>query len=145
MIESTYRNQGKVVDNMRYTINNKTVNIPDKEIEKSMKVLQLTKEEAIQMYLEDEGIVDNEVQEELTKKQKENKVKIRGDAKKRTTSKPRTVKTVEEKKELYNYILQCLKERYGEEAVEEKNVNKILMLIVGDKLFKIDIIKTSIK
>ena len=39
---------------MKYTLKNgKVVNIPDKEIEQSMKVLELTKEEAIEMWLED--------------------------------------------------------------------------------------------
>ena len=40
---------------MIYNFNGKNINIPDKEIEKAMKSLELTKEEAIEMWLEDEG------------------------------------------------------------------------------------------
>ena len=50
------------------------INIPDSEIEKSMKILDLTKEQAIEMWLEDEGYLDNEEQLELTQKAKENKI-----------------------------------------------------------------------
>ncbi len=45
---------------MRYDFNGKTINIPDAELEKSMKLLGLSKEEAIEMYLEDEGYLENE-------------------------------------------------------------------------------------
>jgi len=59
---------------MKYQLNDKkTINIPDKEIKKSMEILDLTEEEAIQMYLEDEGYIKNEEVERLTKKAKENK------------------------------------------------------------------------
>lgn len=60
---------------MKYTLdNNKTINIPDKEIEIYMKNLDLTKEQAIQMYLEDEGYETNEEQEILCQKAKDNRV-----------------------------------------------------------------------
>ena len=57
---------------MRYEFKGKKINIPDTEIEKSMKILELTQEEAIQMYLEDNGYLENEEVEALTKKAKEN-------------------------------------------------------------------------
>lgn len=57
---------------MRYEFKGKKINIPDQEIEKSMKILELTQEEAIQMYLEDNGYLENEEVEALTKKAKEN-------------------------------------------------------------------------
>ena len=51
---------------MRYTLpNGKNVNIPDEEIKKSMKALDLTKEDAIQMWLEDNDYEVNEELEEL--------------------------------------------------------------------------------
>lgn len=60
---------------MVYTLpNGKQVKIPDSEIANNMKVLELTKEEAIQMWLEDEGYEENEEQEQLTQKAKENKI-----------------------------------------------------------------------
>lgn len=60
---------------MIYTLpSGKKVKIPDKEIENNMRVLELSKEEAIQMWLEDEGYEENEEQEALTQKAKENKI-----------------------------------------------------------------------
>ena len=50
---------------MKYTINGKTVNISDEELEKSMKALELTKDEAIQLWLEDNGFEENEEQNAL--------------------------------------------------------------------------------
>ena len=58
---------------MTYTLSNgKTVRIPDKEIEKNMKILEISKDEAILLYLEDEGYIENAEQEALCKKAKEN-------------------------------------------------------------------------
>ena len=59
---------------MRYNLNGKNINIPDADIERSMKSLELTKEEAIQVWLEDEGYLENEEQEELERKAKENRI-----------------------------------------------------------------------
>ena len=59
---------------MRYTINGKNILIPDEEIKKAMDKLDLTREEAIQMYLEDEGYLDNEEQIALDKKAKDNRI-----------------------------------------------------------------------
>lgn len=41
---------------MIYELNNKKIKIPDDEIQKNMKILEITEEQAIQMYLEDERI-----------------------------------------------------------------------------------------
>ena len=80
---------------MRYNFNGKNINIPDAELEKSMKILGLTKEEAIEMWLEDEGYLDNEEQAELEQKAKDNKITatIHGASgtKEKTKSKPKTV------------------------------------------------------
>lgn len=41
---------------MVYDLKGKKIKIPDEEIQKNMKILDLTEDEAIQMYLEDERI-----------------------------------------------------------------------------------------
>ena len=129
---------------MRYEINGKWVNIPDQEIEKSMKILELTKEEAIEMWLEDEGYLDNEEQDELTQKVKESGImstihgaKAENDKKK--PQKPRTVKISDEKQELFANILENLKENY--ENVEIVTQNKLITVKIGEKSFKIDVIE----
>jgi len=59
---------------MTYNFNGKNLRIPDEDINRSMKVLGLSKDEAIQLWLEDEGYLENETVEELTAKAKENKI-----------------------------------------------------------------------
>lgn len=60
---------------MRYTLENgKVITIPDTEITKSMQYLGLSQDEAIQMYLEDEGYIINAEQEELDQKARDSKI-----------------------------------------------------------------------
>ena len=59
---------------MTYNLNGKNIRIPDAEIDKSMKLLDLSHDEAVQMWLEDEGYLENEVVKELTAKAKVNKI-----------------------------------------------------------------------
>ena len=129
---------------MKYQLKNgKSVNIPDKEIEKSMKALELTKEEAIQMWLEDNDYEVNEEQEELDNKAK--KVKIQHgasaiDKSEQKEKKPRVVKISDEKQALFSEILSNLEDVYPN-SVEIVKENKLLTVKVGTKTFKIDIIE----
>ena len=129
---------------LKYQLKNgKTVNIPDKELEKSMKALELTKEEAIQMWLEDNDYEVNEEQEELDSKAK--KVKIQHGASAVDKSQPkekkeRVVKVSDEKQALFGEIYQHLTKVYGEN-VEIVKENKLLTVKIAQKTFKIDIIE----
>ena len=126
---------------MKYTVNGKTVNIPNEELEKSMKVLELTKEEAIQLWLEDNGFEENEEQNVLDEKAK--KVKVNhgaGDSGKSKTAKPRTVVKKKKKKELFTEIFSNLTNIYGENAKIEKE-NKLIIVKIAERTFKIDIIE----
>ena len=59
---------------MLYKINEKkSINIPDEEIEKNMKILELTKEEAIQMWLGENWYTNDEVVGAVDKKAEDNK------------------------------------------------------------------------
>lgn len=132
---------------MKYTLNGKTINIPNAEIEKSMRVLAITEEEAIQMWLEDEGYLDNEEQNELEKKAKENRITATihdaGNKTKRKQSKPKTVKVSDEKQALFAEIHETLCE-YCEEmggTCEVLKENKLISVKIGVKTFKIDLIE----
>ena len=57
---------------MKYKIENKEINIPDEEIKKLMRTLDLTEQEAIDTWLTDNDYTTNEQVEELTKKAKVN-------------------------------------------------------------------------
>ena len=128
---------------MKYEFNGKMLNIPDEEINKAMKNLDLSQEEAIEMWLEDEGYIDNPEQLELCKIAKENKItatihKASGEREKKAT-KPRTVKISDEKQGLFKEILENLKENH--ENVEILKENKLIQVKIGEKVFKIDLIE----
>lgn len=128
---------------MKYTLKNgKSVNIPDSEIEKNMRLLELTHEEAVQMWLEDNDYEVNEEQEELDAKAK--KVKIQHGAsavdKQNKEKKERKVIVSDEKQALFGEIYLHLKEIFGDN-VEIVKENKLLTVTQGKKVFKIDIIE----
>lgn len=130
---------------MVYKLGNKSIKIPDKEIEKNMALLQISKEEAIQMYLEDEGYLDNEEQKQLTKKAQEsgilNTIHGAGDKKARKKpEKPRTTKVSDEKKELFDVINSTVRDFYGEN-VQILTENKLISVKINNKTFKIDLIE----
>jgi hypothetical protein len=132
-----------VVD-LKYQLKNgKTVNIPDKELEKSMKALELTKEEAIQMWLEDNDYEVNEEQVALDEKAKKVKINHGASAIDKTEQKekkPRVVKISDEKQALFNEILTNLQEIYPN-SVEIVKENKLLTVKIGGKTFKVDLIE----
>ena len=133
---------------MKYTLpNGKNINIPDSEIKSHMAKLQLTEEEAIQLYLEDEGYLDNEELEELDSKAKKVKIQHYASAVDKTEKKekkPRTVKISDEKQGLFDNIYHFLVETYGD-SVEIVKENKLLTLKIGEKTFKVDLIETRQK
>ena len=132
---------------MKYTLpTGKTVNIPDKEIEQSMKALDLTKEEAIEMYLEDEGYLDNEEQIELNEKAKKVKIDHQASAIDKTEKKEkkvREVKVSDEKQSLFAEIVANLAENGRNYQILKEN--KLISVQIGEKIFKIDLIETRQK
>ena len=129
---------------MKYTLDNgKVVTIPDKEIENYMKSLELSKEDAIDLWLEDNDYQENEEQNELDAKAK--KVKIDHcasaiDKSQAKEKKPRVVKTSDEKQKLFDEIYHSLVEIYGGK-VEIVKENKLLTVQIAEKVFKIDLIE----
>ena len=141
-------NKEKECDIMRYTVDvkgrQKTINIPDATIKEYEKCFELSTEEAIKMYLEEEGYLDNAELDELEEKAEKNKVSVRGEAKSKTerkkTSKPKVVKVSDTKKELFSKISQFLIDTFGENA-EILKENKLIQVKIGEDMFKIDIIQ----
>ena len=127
---------------MTYNLNGKNIRIPDAEIDKNSRLLGITREEAIQMYLEDEGYVKNkqtEYVEELTKKAKE--AKISHDAKSETPRKQvkRERKPDEEKENLIEILANALVAAGFEAKVTNKS--KIIEFNVGENHYKLDLVK----
>lgn len=123
-------------------VNEKSVKIPDETIKKYIDKLSLTKDEAIALYLEEEGYQVNAEYEELDKKAKQ--VKILKGAKAKTPSKPRnprTVKISDEKQELFAFVQNALTAEYSADNVKVVKDNKLFTVTIGDKVFKIDLIE----
>jgi hypothetical protein len=128
---------------MRYNFNGKMINIPDDEIAKAMKNLDLSKEEAIEMWLEDEGYLDNAEQIALCQVAKDNRITqvIHGTHEKprKKSEKPKTVKISPEKLLLFIQIQEMLEENY--ENVEILKENKLISVETNGKILKIDLIE----
>lgn len=129
---------------MKYTLENgKEVTIPDKEIEKYMKSLELSKADAIDLWLEDNDYQVNEEQNKLDEKAKKVKIDHQASAINKTQTKEkklRVVKISDEKQKLFNEIYHSLVEIYGDK-VEIVKENKLLTLEVNSKIFKLDLIE----
>ena len=130
---------------MTYTLSNgKTVRIPDKEIEKNMKILEISKDEAILLYLEDEGYIENAEQEALCKKAKEN-VKVSTLVKARADVKPKTQKERVKKDDPTKEMI--IAEIAGflptiAENIQVIDNRKIITFCIGEDTYKIDLTRT---
>lgn len=85
---------------MNYNFNGKVLKIPDAELEKNMKSLGISKEEAIEMWLDDNDYTINEEAEAMTVKAKAVKRYEQSDKPRAKAVKERKVD--EEKKRLLN-------------------------------------------
>lgn len=126
---------------MRYTFEGKTITIPDAELEKSMKLLDISKDEAIQMWLEDNDYCENEEVEILTAKAKENKAVQHGavNANKSKTATKRERKPDVEKEEIISKLAEFL-ETIGD-SVKITNKSKLIEFEIGENHYKVDLIK----
>lgn len=125
---------------MNYEINGKTVRIPDAEISKNMKILEISKEDAIQMWLEDEGYLTNTTVEELTAKAKANgTAKVRGKSFKPRKTGARERKPDEEKEKIVQILENALKNAGFDAKIVNKS--KIIEFDCGNNHYKLDLIK----
>lgn len=125
--------------------NGKNIRIPKNTIENLMKTLKLSEEDAIQVYLEDEGYEINEEQEELTKKAKENRITATiHKAEGKTREKRKVERRANPDKE---DLIRGLAEYLTGVAADVKvtNIGKLIEFKYNDKLFKLDLIETRIK
>ena len=127
---------------MRYRMDNgKAVVIPDKELEKLENSLKLSKQDAIDLWLADNGYEIDEEQQELDEKASKVHINKDIDTKKSTKERKKVEKKVsDEKKELFSEILSDLEDVY-KGNVTVLNENKLISVKIGDKTFKIDVIE----
>lgn len=124
--------------------NGKIKRIPDKEIKKNMQILKISEDEAIQMWLEDEGILINEEQEALTKKAKDNRITATIHQAKaeytKKTQRERVVKPDPTKENIIKAIAEMLPNLCASE-VKIENIGKLITFKLGADEFKIDLIR----
>lgn len=118
----------------------KRIKIDDTILKNLMSVLEVTRDEAIQIYLEDEGILDNEEQNSLDEQAKGVANVNDADRKKPKRKKPNIS---DEKKALFNTILTNLTRCEGIEPENIKIVseNKKIEVNFNNLSFSIDIIQ----
>lgn len=130
---------------MRY----KNYEIPNDEIDKMMDKLDISLEEACELYLSDHELVENETIEELTKKAQKNRVTAtvhgaKGDKKEKKT---REKKENPLKKQIIYHIFDSF--FYDKVAEDYPNLDKIFIrndekyidLVIGDREFTINLVE----
>ena len=117
------------------------VTISDEWIDKQCELLDISIQEAVDMYLADNGVVENSEQNELDTKAK--KVKINHGA---TEGKER--KKVEHKREpnetkraIISSLINAVNEIEGVENAKITNVEKYIDFAIGDRTFTINLVE----
>lgn len=129
---------------MVYNFNGKNIKVPDEEIKKNMEILDLSQEEAIQLYLEDEGYLENEEVAELTKKAKDSGIMstIHGAKSDKPKAKiERERKENPTKERIIAEIGKFLCQLDGISSVNITNIGKIIEFECENKHFKLDLIQ----
>ena len=132
---------------MEIKVNNKVVKIPQKEIDNLMKTLELTEQEAIQTWLDDNDYTTNEVVEELTKKAKDNKTTLINKARENVENK----KTIRERKEnptkalIIAEIFNKLAEIEGISQLKVENKEKLVTFSLNGNEYKLDLVQKRAK
>lgn len=139
---------------MRVNVNGKSHNIDDNTIKKMMKNFPCTKEEAIQIYIEDELWIDNENTREMQKAEKEQKEVLRfihGAISEKVVNKKmanvptRGTGTKAKDNTKINIIsdfAEYLKTKYQNVTIE--NESKIITFKHNNEQYKIDLTKTRV-
>lgn len=129
---------------MRYTLKTgKVIVIPDAEIKQNMTALDVSEAEAVEIWLEDNEYEINEEQAALDEKAKKEKVGVEAGKGQRKKIEHRTVKISDEKKAVFDTILENLDrcELINRENVSILKENKLIQVKIGEKVFKIDVIE----
>jgi len=121
----------------------KEIRIPDEDIQRIVKGLGVSEDEAITIWLEDEGYIENEEQEKLCQKAKDNRItatihKAKGETD-RKAAKPRERQANPTKEMIISEIAQVLGNIA--ENVKIENVGKIITFRIGEDEFKVDLIQ----
>ena len=122
--------------------NGKTKRIPQADLDRIINGLKVDQETAIEIWLEDEGILINEEQNELDKKAKENRITATIHQAKADTPKQRKKverKPDETKESLISKLAETLEELA--DNVKITNIGKIIEFDLKGEHYKLDLIR----
>ena len=123
-------------------INGKNVNIPDKDIQNFIKSLDISEDEAIAMWLDDNDYTTNEQVEELTKKAKINKTdKIVVQSKVNKAKTERKPKENPLKQAIIEDIYKFLSKNNTLQNVKVVNNTKTIDFYAENKYFSINLVE----
>ena len=125
---------------MMYKFNGKNIRINDEDLNRIMTSLEVDKEDAVQIWLEDEGYLDNAEQTAMTEKAKENKINLNAGTG-RKNSKPKEKKPDVEKINIVKAFADFLIESEFEN-VTITNESKLIEFDFGENHYKLDLIRT---
>ena len=127
---------------MEIKVNNKVVKIPQKEIDNLMKTLELTEQEAIETWLDDNDYTTNEQVEELTKKAKANgttKICARVNIENKKVERERKANPT--KALIIEELTEKLKQIDGISQLKVENKEKLITFSLNGNDYKIDLIQ----
>lgn len=137
---------------MKYTLDNgRVINIPDKDIEKLEKSLDISREEAINTWLVDEEYISDETVEELTEKAKKNRITatIHGAKEETAEKKPRKPREKKEnplKRQIIDAIFAGLSENLPEEVeITITNDEKYIDFVIDGMEFTVNLVQHRAK
>ena len=129
---------------MKYELDNgRIVSIPDKDLEKLQKSLNISLNEAVYTWLVDEEYIKDETVEELSEKAKKNRItatvhKAKAENSQKKERKPREKKENPLKKEIIDTIFTALSEKYNAKVT---NAEKYIDFSVDGLEFTVNLVQ----
>ena len=120
-------------------INGKPIKIPMADIAKYMQKLELTQDEAIELWLTDNDYMDNEEVNRLSQQAKDNKTNLRADAGER--KKREVTKKENPTKEGIIRVLAAVLENMGAVNIKITNISKLIEFEMDGNNFKLDLVQ----
>lgn len=131
---------------MEVKVNNKVVKIPQKEIDNLMKTLELTEQEAIETWLDDNDYTTNKQVEELTKKAKANgttKIGARVNVENKKVERERKANPT--KALIIEELTKKLKQIDGINQLKVENKEKLITFSLNGNDYKLDLVQKRAK
>ena len=120
-------------------INGKTIKIPMPDIVNYMQKLELTQDEAIELWLTDNDYMDNEEANRLSKQAKDNKTNLRADTGERKRREV-TKKENPTKEGIIDTLAAVLK-NMGAVNIKITNISKLVEFEMDGNNFKLDLVQ----